>query len=259
LTDDTPFEVWQGIYSSFAEAPVAGPGFSGTEWIERTASNMRRLTSSAANGQTDFSLLQRNSVLTVLAASLLSDRPRIRILDFGGGPGYGYFVLLNAIPDAARRIDYHIVELESICRDAAGAFPSLNAPRFHPTFPEGMTFDIVFTASTLQYIEDWQAICERLADCRSPYLVFGDVFAGRFESWVSLQSYYGSKIAHWFLNEEAFLEVVTRRGYELRLKSDCNVKVLGRDGPLPMDNFPVERRLRNTSHFMFSLPSSTSR
>ncbi|WP_410925154.1 hypothetical protein, partial [Pseudomonas aeruginosa] len=82
--------------------------------------------------------------------------------------------------------------VEGVCRAAAEMFEGRSAPTFHTTLPEREAFDVVFTASTLQYIEDWRAICQRLAAYRAPYLVFSDVYAGTNRAFATLQQYYGS-------------------------------------------------------------------
>jgi hypothetical protein len=82
-------------------------------------------------------------------------------------------------------------------------------------------------------------ICElSAADWRRfgrPLLVFSDVFAGPMAAYVTLPHYYGSKIAHWMLNEDEFVNEVSSCGYRGQLKTPCNVKSLGEEGKLPMD------------------------
>jgi len=247
------FQVWEGVFDSFQEAPANGPGFDGEAWRRRSMAAARDAMERLRTGQPlDYSTRQRNAVLVTLGAVLLAQQQRIRILDFGGGPGYGLLAMLSAIPDAAARIDYHIVEVENVCRDAPALFDKVATPKFHTELPVRQSFDIVFTASTLQYIEAWRDICRSLAAYNAPYLVFSDVFAYRGTPYVTLQNYYDSKIRHWILNEDEFISAIGSAGYSLSQKSDCSVKVLDKYGSLPMDNLPAERRLANTNHFMFS-------
>jgi hypothetical protein len=83
-------------------------------------------------------------------------------------------------------------------------------------------------------------------------MVFSDLFVGDVHPFVTLQNYYDSKICHWILSTEEFVDEVQKHGYELRYKGICEVKVLGKEGPLPMDNLPGERRLKNTVHLVFA-------
>jgi hypothetical protein len=68
---------------------------------------------------------------------------------------------------------------------------------------------------------------------------------------VTLQNYYGSKIRHWFLNIREFIAEAERNGYKLALRVDCDAKIAGRYGPLPMGNLPSSLQLSNTSSFLF--------
>jgi putative methyltransferase (TIGR04325 family) len=248
------FDVWEGVYATFQEAPKRGLGFDDELWRSRSSAAAREAHARFVEGrELDYSMGQRNSVLATLAGATLARQPRLRVLDFGGGPGFGFLVLQAAIPDAARRVDYSVVEVEGVCREGAALFEGRPAPTFHTSIPTSGEFDVVFTASTLQYVDDWRALCRRLAAFRARYLVFSDVFAGPFTSYVTLQHYYDSTIPHWLLNEEEFVSEITAAGYSLQLRRPCNVQVLGAYGALPMENLPSERRLTNASHFMFSL------
>jgi len=250
--DRAPFNVWDGVFESFAAAPAEGPGFDGPQWIERSAAAARDAMSAQAAGEPlDFSLRQRNAILAPTVAVLLSQRPRLRVLDFGGGPGLGYVALCAAVADAAARIDYVVVERASICA-AARSLGERRGLAFRPDIPEGDRFDIVHAASVMQYIDDWRDTIRRLAACDPAFLSFADIFAGSFQPYVTLQNYYGSRIRHWMLNLEAFIATVSRHGYKLVLRTPCHVRVRGLDGPLPMQNFPAALRLAHTQHLLFA-------
>jgi putative methyltransferase (TIGR04325 family) len=247
------FNVWDGIYSSFAEAGAAGPGFNGGIWRERSIQAAREYLSQIKRGEPlDYSLSQRNALLPVVTAMLLTRESRVRILDFGGGPGYGLIVLIDALGDT-RSIDYDVVDVENICEAGKELFSDGEGPCFHSDLPPlpGASFDLVHTSSTMQYIEDWRTMVGLLASYRAPYLAFEDVFVGPFPSYVTVQNYYGSRIPHWFLNFRDFVSEVERQGYELLLRTPCHVKILGRHGPLPMANFSEKYQLSNKSNLLF--------
>jgi putative methyltransferase (TIGR04325 family) len=247
-----PFEVWDGVFESFAAAPAEGPGFDGPVWAERSAAAARDAVSALAAGQPlEFSLRQRNAVLAPVVAVLLAQRPGLRLLDFGGGPGLGHAALCAAVPGAASQVDHVVVERPAVCRVAA----SLGEKRcvsFRHDIPEAEAFDIVHAASVLQYIDDWQDTIRRLAACRPTFLSFADIFAGDFRPYVTLQHYYGSRIPHWMLNLDAFVAAVSRHGYRLVLRIPCHVRILGVEGVLPMDNFPPALRIAHTQQLLFA-------
>jgi putative methyltransferase (TIGR04325 family) len=246
------FEVWEGVYRSFAEAQASGPGFDGDVWRERSLKSALEAIAQAETGAPiEYSSRQRNALLPVIAATVLRERERVSILDFGGGLGTGFIVLAATVPEARARADYRIVEIDGICRAGRALFAGKPGPLFLDELPADGRFDLVHAASAIQYVEDWRGIVQRLASYQATYLTFSDIFVGRFESFVTLQNYHGSRIRHWFLNLREFVGEVERTGYRLALKSDCSVKILDVHGPLPMDHFPAELRIPSSSHLLF--------
>jgi hypothetical protein len=69
---------------------------------------------------------------------------------------------------------------------------------------------------------------------------------------VTLQYDHGSRICHWFFNAAEFIAEVERNGYALAVRTECDVKILGKHGPIPMDNFPPALRIPCSSHLLFS-------
>jgi putative methyltransferase (TIGR04325 family) len=253
------FSVWDGVYPSFKSAPRIGPGFDGALWRDRSLQAAREAIARAEMGDPlDYSLRQRNAMLPVVTATLLGQKERVRILDFGGALGAGYAVLTSAVPQARERVDYRVVDVESICRAGTALFKDKVGPQFEAELPRGVNFDLIHSASTLQYIEDWKGIVARLADYRAPYMVFADVFSGTFASYATSQNYYDSKIPHWFLNREEIVHEASLHGYDLACRVNCDAKVLGAYGELPMDNFPPELRIPHTSHFLFRRQNSNA-
>ncbi len=248
----TDFHVWDGVYPSFAAAKAVGPGFDGDIWRDRSLQAARETLALVGSGQPlDYSLRQRNALLPVLTASVLAAQPRVNILDFGGGLGTGYMVLANGIPDAGSKIDYAVIEVDSICRAGEAVFAGRNGPRFLSELPAKGGYDIVLAASVMQYIEEWQSVVARLAGYGASHLLFADMFVGGFQPYVTLQAYYGSSIRHWFFNSAAFIAEVERQGYRLALRATRDARILGQYGPLPMDNFPAELRIPHSSHLLF--------
>jgi putative methyltransferase (TIGR04325 family) len=259
MTASQEFNVWDGVYSSFVEAGASGPGFDGAIWREQSILAARESLMRIQRGEAlDYSLTQRNALLPVIAAMLLARQERVRILDFGGGPGYGLLVLMSALGDLCARIEYHVVDVACVCEEGRKLFPG-ESPTFHTELPAtgGRQFDLVHTSSAIQYIENWRPMVGLLAAYRAPCLVFEDVFIGPFPNYVTVQNYYGSRIPHWFLNERDFISEVVRQGYALNLRTPCHVKVLGRHGPLPMASFPEAYRLSNKCNLLFGINGGT--
>ena len=247
------FNVWEGVYRSFSEAPAEGPGFDGGVWRDRSLQAAREILAAVGSDEPlDYALRQRNAVLPGLVATALDRKSSIRILDLGGGLGTGFMLLMKTVPSAVQRVDYTVVESEGICRAGRELFEGEATPDFLPDLPHSGTFDIIHAASVMQYIKDWKGVVASLARFGATYLSFGDVFLGSFGTFVTMQNYYGSRIPHWFFNAEEFIREVERHNYNLALRSICDAKVLGVYGPLPMENFPPELRLKHTTHLLFT-------
>jgi putative methyltransferase (TIGR04325 family) len=251
------FQVWEGVYESFAAAPAIGPGFDGPIWRDRSLHAARQALSLVSVCEPlDYSLRQRNALLPTLTAAILAEQARVSILDFGGGLATGFAVLAKTMPGAADRLDYSVVEVDSICRAGRELFAGRKGPTFHSELPAAARFDVVHSASVMQYVEDWQGVIAQLAGYGAPYMSFSDVFIGPFATYVTLQNYYGSRIRHWFFNADEFLGEVQRNGYQLIVRTECDAKILGKYGPLPMENFLPALRIPHSSHLLFSRRSA---
>jgi putative methyltransferase (TIGR04325 family) len=252
VTVGAGFKVWEGVYSNFNEAPSSGPGFDGPISRERSWKFALDTIDRMQNGQAlDLSLRQRYEFLPALAATFLDNQPRVQILDYGGGLGVGFVLLASALRTLTDRIDYSVVEFDETCRIGNELFAGKSGPRFRTEIPSDTRFHIVHAASVLQYIGDWQEVVGQLAACAERYLALTDVYVGKFATYTTSQNYYRSRVRHWFWNEEEFIRTVERHGYMLTVRTDCQLKVLGKEGPLPMDNFPPELRIRHGSNLLF--------
>ena len=245
-------QIWQGVFSSFSEAANSsiGPGFSGVVWKDRQAAVMQEIvTALKAKKPIPLFHKQRITCLPPVVAMLLSSCRKVRILDFGGGLGVGYAVLLETIPFASERIEYCVVELPPVC-DEAKWFSSEESIQFVHDLPTNEDFHLIYSSSAIQYVEDWRGILESLAAYGAKYLLLSDVFAGDIPGFVTLQNYYGSRIPHWFINLDELVSVAAENGYELMMKTVSTSRRLGADDILPMNNFPPEYRLDYSLHLL---------
>ena len=244
-------KIWEGVYRSFDEAAAdqEGPGFDGTTWHTRSAVSARECLAALQAGQPIPQFhKQRSVLLPPVAALLLAQRPRLRILDFGGNLGIGYLTLVESIPEAARRIEYTIVEKPKTCEE--GRRLLAGDIGYHSALPEHGTFDLVHSSSALQYVQDWQRVLERLAGYPADFILLSDVFAGSIPTFVTLQRYYDSRIPHWFWNLDEFLTPWTQAGYRVDMKTFASSRRLGIDDTLPMGHFPNTHRLEQTLHIL---------
>lgn len=249
------FHIWEGVYPSFAEAKAEGPGFAGDTWRQRSSDQFNEaLAQLAGTGTVPAFVHDREYLLPAVTASLLCLQERVRVLDFGGGLGTGWLALCAALGKATAQVDFDIVEVPNICAAGPALYEGgLQGPSFTPDLPsQPGCYDIVHAGSVMQYVEDWRGVVAALAALQAPVLLLSDIFAGPNPAFATLQNYYGSRIPHWFLNDGEFIAAVEACGYRLTARTAYESRLLGRVGPLPMDNFPADRRLAHTCHLIFS-------
>ncbi|MFZ2080495.1 MAG: hypothetical protein WAV38_28375 [Xanthobacteraceae bacterium] len=130
-------------------------------------------------------------------------------------------------------------------------FDGRQRPTFQSELPGAARFDIVRASSVIQYIDDWRSLLARLARYNARFLSLTDIFVGDFESFVTLQNYYGSKIRHWFLNIREFIAEVERNSYKLAAASRLRRQDSRSLRSVADGEFPSSLRLSNTSSFLF--------
>jgi len=185
---DTIRPVWEGVYADFHEARSKGPGFDGSGWVSNTLARLKDLKTKTQSeyGPADEPAFGEG-LLPVVAATLLAERGRLRIIDFGGGLGFGYLKLKACLPPEMT-LEYHIWEVESVCEAGREHFRNNVEITFHSQRPdlEGPV-DLANFGSSLPYIGNWGDILDELAAMKSEYLLFRDLPAGNIPTYVSLQ------------------------------------------------------------------------
>jgi putative methyltransferase (TIGR04325 family) len=235
-----PIAIWEGVHNSLPAAK--GPGFDSARWVE----SCRQRVAGLATAPDDSA-----GFLPSAAALALARRGRVRVLDFGGGPGATFASLAAALP-ARARVDYHIVDNPQVCRVGRARFRSDLRVRFHSSLPALNNIDIVHAQSSFQYIEDWQGLLHSLARYRSPVLAVTDLPAGKFKTYAARQNYYGSRIPYWFFNLAAFERAVERNGYRLAARTRYLGRYFGQYQDLPQANYPVRLQVGKTWNLLFT-------
>ena len=248
------FNIWEGVYRSFEEAEifVTGKGFGGDIYSERTFNAAKECFDSLNSGKPIGGFYkQRSNMLPPVVAMMFSKRlySPLRILDFGGGLGIGYMTIIESISHYKDNIEYTVVEVPEVCEVSKKIFIG-GEVSYLSQLPSECSFDLIHSASALQYIEPWKEILKKITDFNPQYILLSDVFAGNIPTFVTLQNYYDSKIKHWFFNLDEYLSEFRELGYKLIMKSYVTSKRNGVEDRLPMDNFPKEYRVEQTLHLL---------
>lgn len=251
MTQD--FNVWEGIYDSWEKAPGDNDAFDGKVWLGKVTQRAKVAIEEYQTNATVSPVTRIRDYILPVAASMLwsSHGNDLRILDFGGGMAASYFPLISSLP-SSDNVEFHVIEGKEIClksREILGEFKNLH---FHHFLPKTSNpFHIVHAGSSMQYVEDWKYLLAKFLEYSPKLLVLEDLMAGDLESFVTLQNYYGKKIRSWFLNINEIIEAVEQMGCKLIYKTQFTHDILGKVGPLPMENFPSSHRLDYGSHLIF--------
>ena len=255
MSSENKFYIWEGIYEKWDDVPVIDGAFDSTKWLDSQMASVREEIANFTMGDKLFSpcAQSRDDILPTVVAMAKSKNDPIKVLDFGGGLATSFLPLLASLP-SSEGLEFHVVESKGVCDKAKVdlVFPEDTKLFFHTELPAG-TFDIIHAARSFQYVDDWKKLLLSFAKLRPKYLILAGVLAGDIEPFVSLQNYYGYKIRVQFLNFKELAREAEHLGLRLIYKSPHLSKRLGKEGPLPMDNFPAERRIIHPCQLLFEL------
>ena len=141
-------------------------------------------------------------------------KQEVSVLDWGGGTGNYYLVSKALMPETT--FTYHCADLPSACAYGRKLLPDVV---FHESDTwQGTKFDLVFSSSSLQYLEDWRPTVESLIKSSNRYLFITRMpFVMTGESFVMIQraACYGTEYLGWVLNRQEFIQFVEQQGMKL--------------------------------------------
>jgi putative methyltransferase (TIGR04325 family) len=238
--------IWDGIYADFSEAPKDVGVFDSSLWVDKQANCIVEMRK---GGRTTS--MTKAYALTPIIATMVDGGNTVRVLDFGGSLGTEYLAAKDSIT-IKDSIDFTIVENAAICERGNALFADDGAIRFVSDMPDTHdAFDIVHAGSSLQYVDDWQGLLKTFTEFRPYYIVLSDVLAGDNPSFVTVQRYYGRRIAVRFLNKLELTRYMEEIGYKLVLCQQYVAKPNVDGKPLSMANFPQNYRIDFTTNLLF--------
>ena len=249
--------LWEGVYDSFQDVPVAGPGFSGSDWIENSSEKLSSFKALTRDANTVPSVVgYTDSLLPVIAGIVQGKKKKLRILDFGGGLGFSFYQVREALA-TTENFELHVVDIEEVCIAGENLFHDEPQIEFHSSLADiqDQSFDIVHIGSSLQYIEQWQDQLSVLCQFKPDYILMANIPAGDIRTFATAQNYYGSKIACWFFNVEDLSSTMLQNSYGLVFKSSYFTKVYGVEQPYPLENFKEEYRVEYPCMLLFQKES----
>ena len=245
-------KVWEGVFGSFAEAAATGAGFAGATWLERSLvqaqQDLADYKSALDSGRVPA--VRRKTHLPELVDSVAAGSEPVRIVDFGGGMGLVYLAVKSG---TGAQLDYTIIDLPELCEKAAPLFQEFADLRFVSSIEDAgeASPDILYANSSLQYVDDWESLLENFAAISPTTILLDEAYVGDFDTFVSRQAYYDSRIPHRFFNRDELVGKFAKLGYSLAASKQYAIEILGERGELPMGNFPEAYRLNYVSSLKF--------
>ena len=247
------FNVWEGVYESWEEAPGDDDAFDDNVWLGKVSQRAKDTLAEYRKSSTLSPVTRIRDYILPVAASMISSSSKsdLKVLDFGGGMAASYLPLISSLPDS-NNIEFHVIEGKGICLKSKEILGDFKKLYFHEKLPKNShSFDIVHGGSSIQYVEDWRSLLAKFFDYCPQLLILEDLMAGDVKTFITIQNYYGKKIRSWFLNINEIIESVEQYKYKLIYKTQFTHDILGKVGPLPMENFSPPYRLDYGSHLMF--------
>jgi putative methyltransferase (TIGR04325 family) len=207
---------WRGSYARLSDVPRRGPGFDGEEWLRQSRLKIQEMLEARRWGVLPSPLAAETSALSVLCAALAREREVVRVLDFGGGLGFGFVPLSSALPRSAR-IDYHVVETPRVCEEGRTLFSDEPRVHFYDAIPDpSVVVDAVYVSSALQYVDEYAAVLEKLLARRPSFVLMSKLSAVSGPTFAAGQvNVPGSVIPYWFINRDELIGWMSKKGYQL--------------------------------------------
>jgi putative methyltransferase (TIGR04325 family) len=249
---DYDFNIWEGVYENWDKVPADEGFFESDLWVNAISGPAQNLLESyQTSASTSPVATTRDYILPVVASMVEREAGEIlRILDFGGGLAASYFPIITAFSEP-NNVEFHIIEAEAVCAHGKKIFSEQPNIHFHSKLPELQDpVHIIHSGSGLQYIKEWKSLIASFAEYKPQYFLLADMMAGDIKTFITIQNYYGKKIRSRFLNIKELLSVLREAGFRLIYKSKYLKETLGVMGPLPMENFEKENRLKHASQIL---------
>jgi len=246
--------VWKGVYNCWEDAPQDNNVFEDKIWVANVTNQALRNISAYKTGKSlSLASSTQDYILSLVGSMILSSsEDNVCILDFGGGLGTSYFPLISSLPNP-KKIDFHIVELKTICDIANKILEEFPQLHFYESLPSiSGPVHIIHAGSSIQYVSDWKGLLTKFINYRPHIFILEDILAGDIPSFITTQNFYGKRVRSRFLNINELVEEIQSLDYQLIYKSKCTQNFLSKSGgPLPTKNFPAKYQLEYGSHLIF--------
>ena len=115
------FNLWEGVYKTWDDAPGDDGVFNDDIWISKITERKQKASIIPSGAVLSGTVSYDNILPVVTAMAIASKRGVLRILDFGGGLGDGFFSLADNLVQT-NQIEFHVVESATVCKQGIKLF-----------------------------------------------------------------------------------------------------------------------------------------
>jgi putative methyltransferase (TIGR04325 family) len=247
--------VFYGVYSGFSEVQDQNP-WKSEPWISGNISKLNNIKEGHFllhrlnhDGIAD----QSHILIPALLLNTLSHKRNINILDFGGGTGFTYFAMKDYLSNSSNvswkvfdpNDDLYSVGMKYVEQRAARGL--VDNVQFLNDLPEG-AIDVVHSASTIQYIDDYEGLLLFLLDKYQPtHFLVTRLVGGDIDEFVTRQDISGFSTPCRFNNVNNLISVFEKRNYSVLYNGPCGGFESGQFSP----EIPKEQQIRRGVDLVF--------
>lgn len=216
---------WVGDFSDWNEVSRLCRGYSQQSIVDHQIRSQRKVLNGEAAFERDGYLFAQPEInFPFMSAMLMASRDResISVLDFGGALGSTYVQHSSVFKSQLQsKVYWSIVEQPIFVKAGKNEFQS-DSLKFFETIQDAAVLrapDLIFSSSTLQYLESPEMWIKELTSLGAPYLFLDRIaFNGESKKRLTLQkvprNIYEASYPCWFFNESDFLKLF-QDSYEL--------------------------------------------
>jgi putative methyltransferase (TIGR04325 family) len=234
--------VWDGIYAHRRDVPTHRAQYT-DELIDEMVTTTSRALEQWRAGQKP---VLWHECLAVVAGAAAAGRPRLSVVDFGGGVGSAFVQLMSSLPPTVE-LDCVVVDSEEIAASGRRLFGPDQRIRYVTSLSEApLRPDIIYLNGVLPYIDDYAQVLEQLAARQPRFILLARLAAGNVPTFASRQlNLPGRVFAYWFHNLDELIGILQRSGYALASHSYG-------EHEYDLSNFPDTHRVGRFRNVLFA-------
>lgn len=222
----TEFEGHYNSYKSAAnicgeDCPITGGGYSDEKIFDRVAKSALEVKKGNACYERDGILFYENNYnLQIISIFLMvyCNKQKLNIVDFGGSLGSMYFQNRKLLNDANIKYQWNICEQPHFVQLGKKQFED-GVLFFRNSLDEVKDYNIIMFAVSIQYIENYLDIFNKVIEDNTEYIVFDRLTVCDEEFYCVQKVYepiYEAEYPVHIFDEEEFKKFFYSKGYELQ-------------------------------------------